>query len=75
MHGVKDIVEEAAQLPVDERVIVVDSVLRTLNVPIPEIDRAWAEVAEARIAELRSGRVIAIPGEQVFARVSKRFAR
>ena len=75
MHGVKDIIEEAAQLPVDERVVVVDSVLRTLNVPIPEIDQAWAEVAEARLAELRSGRVKTIPGNRVFARVSKRFAR
>jgi beta-galactosidase beta subunit len=60
---------------VDERVIVADSVLRTLNVPIPEIDQAWAEVAEIRLAELRSGRVKAIPGNRVFARVSKRFAR
>ena len=75
VHGVKDIIEEAAQLPVDERVIVVDSLLRTLNVPSPEIDHAWAEVAEARLAELRAGRVKAIPGEQVFAQVGKRIAR
>ena len=75
MHGVKDIIEEATQLPVDERVIVVDSLLRTLNVPTPEIDQAWAEVAEARLAELRSGRVKAIPGDQVFARVKRRLNR
>ena len=75
MHGVKDIIEEATQLPVDERVIVVDSLLRTLNVPTPEIDKAWAEVAEARLAELRSGRVKAIPGDEVFARVKQRFDR
>jgi putative addiction module component (TIGR02574 family) len=75
MHGARDIVEEAAELPVDERVIVVDSLLRTLNVPNPEIDKAWAEVAESRLAELRSGRIKAVPGDQVFGRIRDRFAK
>jgi putative addiction module component (TIGR02574 family) len=70
MHGVKDIIEEAKQLPVDDRVTVVDSLLQTLNVPNPEIDKAWAGVAEARLAELRSGRVKPVPGDGVFARIS-----
>jgi putative addiction module component (TIGR02574 family) len=72
MHGVKDIIEEAKQLPVDDRVTVVDSLLRTLNVPDPEIDREWAEAAEARLAELRSGRVKSVPGDQVLARIKDR---
>lgn len=75
MHGVKDIIEEAKQLPVDDRVTVVDCLLRTLNVPTPEIDKAWAEVAETRLAELRSGRVRPVPGDQVFARIRDRFAQ
>jgi putative addiction module component (TIGR02574 family) len=72
---VKDIIEEAKQLPVDDRVTVVDCLLRTLNVPTPEIDKAWAEVAETRLAELRSGRVRPVPGDQVFARIRDRFAQ
>ena len=75
MHGVKDIIEEAKQLPVDDRVTVVDSLLQTLNVPNPEIDKAWAEVAEARLAELRSGRVKPVPGDQVLARIADRLAQ
>jgi len=75
MHDVKAIIEEASDLPVDERVKVVDSLLRTLNVPDPEIDREWAETARARLAELRSGRVKAIPGEQVLARIKARAER
>jgi putative addiction module component (TIGR02574 family) len=75
VHGVKDIIEEAKQLPVDDRVTVVDSLLQTLNVPNPEIDKAWAEVAEARLAELRSGRVKPVPGDQVLARIADRLAR
>jgi putative addiction module component (TIGR02574 family) len=75
MHGVRDIIEEAKRLTVDDRVTVVDSLLQTLNVPNPEIDKAWAEVAEARLAELRSGRVKPVPGDHVFARIADRFAR
>jgi len=75
VHGAKDIIEEAKQLPVDDRVTVVDSLLRTLNVPDPEIDEAWAEAAAARLAELRSGRVKAVPGDKVLARIKDRSAR
>jgi putative addiction module component (TIGR02574 family) len=75
VHGVKDIIEEAKQLPVDERVAVVDSLLQTLNVPNQDIDKAWAEVAQARLAELRSGRVKAVPGDRVLARIRNRRAR
>jgi putative addiction module component (TIGR02574 family) len=75
MHGTKEIIEEAAALPVEERAIVVDSILRTLNTPNPDIDHAWADVAKRRLAELRSGRVVPIPGDEVFRRVRERFER
>lgn len=75
MHGTKDIIQEAATLPVEERAIVVDSLLRTLNPPDAEIDRAWVRIAQRRLADLRSGRVQPVPGDQVFAKVKKSFAR
>ena len=73
MHGVKEIVSEVESLPVEERAVVVDSILRTLNPPDPDVDRKWAEVAKRRLKELRSGRVNGIPGDQVFAKVRERF--
>ena len=75
MHGTKDIIQEAAMLPVEERAIVVDSLLRTLNSPDAEIDRAWVRIAQRRLADLRSGRVQPVPGDQVFAKVRERFAQ
>jgi hypothetical protein len=75
MHGTKDIIKEAATLPVEQRALVVDSLLRTLNRPDLEIDKAWGRVAKRRLADLRSGRVKPVPGDQVFAKVSNRFAR
>jgi hypothetical protein len=72
MHRTKDIIQEAASLPVEERVIVVDSLLRTLNIPKPDIDKEWVVVAKRRLAELRSGRVNPAPGDQVFARIREK---
>jgi putative addiction module component (TIGR02574 family) len=75
MHSTKDIIQQAASLPVEERIIVVDSLLRTLNIPDPDIDTEWAGVAKRRLIELRSGHVHPVPGDQVFARIRERFRR
>lgn len=75
MHGMKEIIQEATSLPVEERAIVVDSLLRTLNPPDTEIEREWVKVAKRRLAELRSGRAKAIPGDEVFAKIRERFEK
>mgnify|MGYP006278921667 CR=1 FL=1 len=71
----KELIEQAIALPVEERALVVDSLLRSLNPPQSEIDIQWAAEAKRRLAELRSGKVEAIPGEAVFERVWDRFKR
>ena len=75
MHGMKEIIQEATSLPVEERVIVVDSQLRTLNPPDAEIDIEWVKVAKRRLEELRSGRVKPAPGDEVFAKIRERFKK
>ncbi len=69
----KERIAAAVSLPVEEMAIVADSILRSLNAPEPQIDKKWAAVAQRRLTELRSGKVKAIPGEEVFARIWKRF--
>ena len=71
----KELIEQAIALPVEERALVVDSLLRSLNPPQSEIDAQWATKAKRRLAELRSGKVDAVPGEAVFKRVWERFKR
>ncbi|MBI4699145.1 MAG: addiction module protein [Nitrospirae bacterium] len=71
----KEIIQEAEALPVEERAIVIDSLLRTLNPSVTEIDNEWVKVAKRRLAELRSGSVKAVPGDVVFAKIQKRFER
>jgi putative addiction module component (TIGR02574 family) len=71
----KKLIEEVLCLPVEERALIADSLLRSLNVPDAGIDAKWKKVAKRRLEELRSGKVKPIPGDEVFARASKRFAR
>jgi putative addiction module component (TIGR02574 family) len=75
MHGVKEIIEEAASLPVEERVVVIDSLLQTINPPLAEVQAEWIGVAKRRLTELRSGQVKAIPGNEAFARIRRRFEK
>ena len=71
----KKLIEEVLSLPVEERVRIAATLLESLNVPNPAIDKKWAEVAKRRLKELRSGKVKPIPGEEVFERVQKRFSK
>lgn len=75
MHGMKEIIQEAGSLPVEERAIVIDSLLQTLNPQDREIERAWVETAKRRLAELRSGSVKPIPGDEVFAKIRERLEK
>lgn len=71
----KELIDEAVSLPVEERALVVDSLLRSLNPPESKIDKEWAIEAKRRLVELRSGSVEAIPGNEVFEKVWKRFEK
>ena len=69
----KDILEKVNSLPVEERAIVADSLLRSLNPPESDIDKKRAALAHKRLSEMRSGKIQAVPGEEVFNRIWKRF--
>lgn len=69
----EELIAQASSLPVEERVLIADSILRTLNPPESDIDQKWAQVAERRLAELQTGQVHAVPGTEVFARIWERF--
>ncbi|KOR29673.1 hypothetical protein TI05_14885 [Achromatium sp. WMS3] len=42
----QELIAEAISLPVEERVLIADSVLRSLNQPSTEIDQQWIEEAK-----------------------------
>ena len=70
------LVNETMSLPSDMRTALVGRLLESLNVPTQrEVDRLWAEEAERRIKEVRSGKVSTIPGEQVFEDIRRQFGK
>ncbi|MBF6647863.1 addiction module protein [Methylobacter sp. BlB1] len=69
----QELIDEAVSLPVEERVLVVDSLLCSLNQPESKIDKKWVVTATQRLTELRSGSVDAVPGEKVFEKIWQRF--
>lgn len=73
MPSTAQIIHDAESLPLEERTLVVDFLLRTLNPPDPEIDNQWATVAKQRLHDLRSGKVASVPGEEVFTKIQERF--
>ncbi|WP_328187764.1 addiction module protein [Marinobacter sp. OP 3.4] len=72
---IQELIDEASALPVDERAHVVESLLQSLNPTDSAIDEKWADVAKARLAELESGEVAAVPGEDVFRRIRSRLQK
>jgi putative addiction module component (TIGR02574 family) len=69
MMKTKKLIQEARSLPVEEKALMVDSLLKSLHMPDTTIDAKWAEVAKRRLQELRSGKVKPIPGDLVFSEI------
>ena len=75
MGKTQDLIDEAISLPIEERAILVDSLLQSMNPSKKENDQKWTLEAKRRFEELRSGKVQSIPGEEVFAKIWKRFKK
>ena len=70
------VVDEALDLPADERIGLVDRILASLNLPTrPDIDKLWADESERRVAQIDRGEVELVPGEEVFAKIRRKYAR
>ncbi|MCU7835461.1 MAG: addiction module protein [gamma proteobacterium symbiont of Taylorina sp.] len=69
------LINEVVSLPVEDRTLVVESLLRSLNQPESEIDDKWAKIAAKRLEELQSGKVKAIDGKQVFNKIWERLEK
>ena len=68
--------DEALSLPSDERVSLVEKLLTSLNLPIQaEIDRLWVEEAERRVSQIERGDVELISGDEVFAKIPRKYRR
>ena len=69
---VSEIVEEARQMPYEARAELVEQlILANAKDLDPKIEKAWADTAMRRLAEMESGKVKPIPGHVTSARIRK----
>lgn len=70
------VVDDALSLPPKTRAKLAEKLLESLDDPKQkEIDRLWAEEAEARINAYEKGDIKAVPGKEVFRRLRPRKKR
>ena len=72
---IQELIDEANALPVDERAVVIESLLKSLNPTESTIDDKWTAVAEKRLAELDTGQVQPVSGEEVFSKIRSRLIK
>jgi putative addiction module component (TIGR02574 family) len=72
---VSELLEKALTLSTQERGLLIDRLIETLdNEPAEEgVEAAWGEEIKRRVDDIRSGRVKTIPGEQVLREVAEEF--
>ncbi|MEW6103020.1 MAG: addiction module protein [bacterium] len=66
MESSKALLERALDLKPQERFIVIEKLLLSLDEPNKNIDEIWALEAEKRLSAYRSGKLKGIPSEEVF---------
>ncbi len=62
----KEILEQALQLRPDERFILVEGLLKSLDEPDYHLDAIWVEEAEKRLKAYRAGELEGIPMAELF---------
>ncbi len=70
----KEMINEIVALPVEDRIAVAETVLRSLNAPDSEHDTEWAAVANRRLRDIREGRVESVSLEDVKSSAARRFS-
>ena len=71
----KDLFAEAASLPVEERAVLADFILKTLTPTDAGIDQQWRQIARQRVQEIRSGQEELVPADEVFHKIRDRFVK
>lgn len=63
--------EQMTKFPVEDRVMMADALIGSLNGADPAVEAAWAAIAGKRLRELKSGKVRGVNASTVFARARK----
>ncbi len=62
----KDILEMALKLKPEERFLIIEGLIKSIDEPDKNIDEIWAEEAEKRLKAYRDGKLQTISAEEIF---------
>jgi putative addiction module component (TIGR02574 family) len=62
---VSDLLKRALALPVDERAALANTLLDSLETTTQSVQEAWDEEVARRIEDLRAGKTVTVPWEQL----------
>ena len=69
---VAELFSASQALPSKERETLCTKIAESLDTALTKQQQAWADIAERRIEELRSGKVSGVPADEVFAKARQR---
>ena len=66
MSSIKELISEVLQLKPAEKFIIIEALIKSLDVPNPEIEKIWAIEAEKRLQAYKEGKLETISFENMF---------
>jgi hypothetical protein len=69
----KEFIEIATSLPIEERILVLDQILKSMNEIDPEMEKEWIEIADKRWLDIKSGKTQGVDGQEVFKKMWNKF--
>lgn len=60
------LIEKALELKPQDKIVLIEALVTSLDKPDPEISKKWLQEAEARLKAYRAGKTKGIPAEEVF---------
>ena len=64
--SIKEIISQALELKQEERFLIVEGLLKSIDEPDQNIDKIWTEEAEKRLKAYREGSLEGISMEKIF---------
>ena len=68
----RELIDEAVCLPVEQRALVLESLLKSFNNTESDNDNKWVVVANKRLSEMRAGTIKVVSGDKVFENIWNR---
>ena len=60
------LIEKALELKPQDKILLIEALVTSLDKPDPAISKIWVQEAEARLKAYREGKTKGIPAEEIF---------